>query len=299
MIRRPPRSTLFPYTTLFRSEGSQWAGISMLRPAFGAWLLKHEPWRVHATSIRRFGMGVPPVTSPAGGTAAQVQDAQAMASAMRVGDQTGVGLPQGFQFSLTGLTGSVPDALGFIKYLDQQMAGMALTQGLLLGQTETGSRALGESFLDLYLLALQGVADEIATTATSGQENMPGIVTDLVDQNWGEDEPCPAIVCTDVGESYEITAEALASLTRFGALSPDESLDDWIRKMWRMPGRTSIWQPTHMGMPAPGQPGGAFLPAGATATPFVPTSDADLTDLEPAWEPDAQPDTGPAVSPGH
>src|SRR3712207_8181720 len=24
MIRRPPRSTLFPYTTLFRSEGSWW-----------------------------------------------------------------------------------------------------------------------------------------------------------------------------------------------------------------------------------------------------------------------------------
>src|SRR2546422_5245986 len=24
MIRRPPRSTLFPYTTLFRSERSQW-----------------------------------------------------------------------------------------------------------------------------------------------------------------------------------------------------------------------------------------------------------------------------------
>src|SRR5438445_8016235 len=26
MIRRPPRSTLFPYTTLFRSVGQNWAG---------------------------------------------------------------------------------------------------------------------------------------------------------------------------------------------------------------------------------------------------------------------------------
>src|SRR3712207_9461495 len=26
MIRRPPRSTLFPYTTLFRSPGSAWNG---------------------------------------------------------------------------------------------------------------------------------------------------------------------------------------------------------------------------------------------------------------------------------
>src|SRR5260370_20459260 len=27
MIRRPPRSTLFPYTTLFRSERSAWRGL--------------------------------------------------------------------------------------------------------------------------------------------------------------------------------------------------------------------------------------------------------------------------------
>src|SRR3712207_7068939 len=33
MIRRPPRSTLFPYTTLFRSPGSSTASSSTCRPA--------------------------------------------------------------------------------------------------------------------------------------------------------------------------------------------------------------------------------------------------------------------------
>src|SRR2546430_11079975 len=28
MIRRPPRSTLFPYTTLFRSKAQQWSAFS-------------------------------------------------------------------------------------------------------------------------------------------------------------------------------------------------------------------------------------------------------------------------------
>src|SRR3712207_7636346 len=28
MIRRPPRSTLFPYTTLFRSRGGTWSTVS-------------------------------------------------------------------------------------------------------------------------------------------------------------------------------------------------------------------------------------------------------------------------------
>src|SRR5256885_9434648 len=37
MIRRPPRSTLFPYTTLFRSEENNLqAQISALRKVFGA-----------------------------------------------------------------------------------------------------------------------------------------------------------------------------------------------------------------------------------------------------------------------
>src|SRR2546427_5714852 len=31
MIRRPPRSTLFPYTTLFRSSGSRLEGVSAYR----------------------------------------------------------------------------------------------------------------------------------------------------------------------------------------------------------------------------------------------------------------------------
>src|SRR3712207_7385986 len=39
MIRRPPRSTLFPYTTLFRSEGAgsppKWGSEDYLRGLFG------------------------------------------------------------------------------------------------------------------------------------------------------------------------------------------------------------------------------------------------------------------------
>src|SRR3712207_6859799 len=31
MIRRPPRSTLFPYTTLFRSQGREWHGDAQHR----------------------------------------------------------------------------------------------------------------------------------------------------------------------------------------------------------------------------------------------------------------------------
>lgn len=229
-------------------EAANWTGRSLLRPAYGAWLLKHETWRVHATSIRRFGMGVPSVTAPPGATPSQVAEAQRLASAMRVGDRAGVGLPPGFELSLTGMTGSVPDALGFIKYLDQQMSRQALAGLMDLGDTSNGSRALGESFLDLFLLSLQSIADEIADTATTGQQGMPGIVEDLVDLNWGPDEPAPRIVVADVGSRQEVTAEALEKLMRSGALAPDPALEAYVREAWRLPERS---EPVRPPAPAP------------------------------------------------
>src|SRR3712207_7739029 len=41
MIRRPPRSTLFPYTTLFRSEGLVGVGMGQERRARGRPLEQH------------------------------------------------------------------------------------------------------------------------------------------------------------------------------------------------------------------------------------------------------------------
>src|SRR2546430_13884466 len=47
MIRRPPRSTLFPYTTLFRSRGRVGAAltpevVSRYAAAFGAWSIAKQ-----------------------------------------------------------------------------------------------------------------------------------------------------------------------------------------------------------------------------------------------------------------
>lgn len=222
-------------------EGAAWQGQSLLRPAFGPWLLKHEMWRVHATSIRRFGMGVPGVEAPPGATPQQITEAQRLASAARVGETGGMGLPAGFKFSLTGLSGSVPDALGFIRYLDEQMAGMVLAGFLTLGGTPNGTRALGESFIDLFKLATQAVADHHADTAT-------GLAVQMVDYNWGEDEPAPRLCVNDVGTRQEVTAESLQILLDSGALSADPELEAFVRKEWGLPERNT--------------PAGTYDPAG-------------------------------------
>src|SRR3989475_5830913 len=48
MIRRPPRSTLFPYTTLFRSVAALWLGAVLAAPAWAG-----QPAEQLFTSIDR------------------------------------------------------------------------------------------------------------------------------------------------------------------------------------------------------------------------------------------------------
>src|SRR2546422_9131667 len=52
MIRRPPRSTLFPYTTLFRSL---WAAL--------LWLLARRQRRVEALGVAWIGIALAPVAN--------------------------------------------------------------------------------------------------------------------------------------------------------------------------------------------------------------------------------------------
>src|SRR5947208_4724942 len=48
MIRRPPRSTLFPYTTLFRSQAAVQLGLAVLVEPEGSVEVRHRLARHHA-----------------------------------------------------------------------------------------------------------------------------------------------------------------------------------------------------------------------------------------------------------
>jgi hypothetical protein len=225
-------------------EGSAWQGRSMLRSAYGPWLLKHEMWRVLATSNRRFGMGVPTVNAPAGATGEQIEQAKLLAAAVRVGDQSGVGLPDGFTLQLQGITGSTPNTLDFIRYLDGQMAQMALASVLNLDASPNGSRALGDTFVNLLLTSLNAIANEMASVLTK-------LAVQMVDYNWGEQENAPRIVIGDVGSRPEITAEAIVALMGAGAVTPDDELEAWVRERWTLPEKPDEPEPEPVPAPEP------------------------------------------------
>jgi hypothetical protein len=248
-------------------EGAAYQGRSMLRSAYGAWLIKHEMWRVLATSSRRFGMGVPNVEAPVGATGEQIEQATLLATAARVGDQSGAGMPNGFKFNLTGITGSVPDTLAFIRYLDSQMAQMALASVLNLDASPNGSRALGDTFVNLMLTSLNAVGREMGTVLT-------GLVTQMVDYNFGEKENVPRVVIGDAGSRPEVTAEAINSLLASGALTPDPELEAWVRERFTLPEKPDDPEPTPAPAlpdpePMPGMPGQPGSMIGPEPTPVA------------------------------
>lgn len=256
-----PASQLVWY--VHEREGASWQGRSMLRSAYGPWLIKHEMWRVLATSNRRFGIGVPQVNAPQGATTEQVRQASLLASSIRGGDQSGAGLPYGFSLDIKGVTGSAPDTLAFIRYLDSQMAQMALASVLNLDASPNGSRALGDTFVNLMMLSLNAVAKDMASVLTR-------LAVRMVDYNYGEDEPAPRIVIGDVGSRPEVTAEAIVALMNAGAVTADPALEAWVRERWTLPEKEEVPEPD----PAPLPP-----------VPVPPEGSEDPTALPPPGQP--------------
>ncbi len=261
-----PASALLWYA--HNREGSNWVGTSMLRPAYPPWLIKHEMWRVMATSSRRFGMGVPVVEAPPGATAGQIAEAQRLSSAMRVGDQSGVGLPSGFIAKIVGMTGSVPDTLGFVRYLDQQIAQSVLASVLNLDASPNGSRALGETLVNLLKQSWGATARELIYPANK-------LLANVVDWNFGEDEAVPSILCTDLAKP-EVTAESLKLLMDAGAVKYDPTLEAATRETFSLPPIDETYEP-----PAP-PPAPDPAPTSDPANPANPAAPANLPDPQPA-----------------
>jgi hypothetical protein len=213
-------------------EGAAWQGQSVLRAAYRPWRLKDEALRVWVTSLRRNGIGQPVYEGAPGEV--DLSKGRELARRARVSEVSGAAVPNGAGLTFQGVRGSLPDHREFVKLQDEEIAASVVAEFLKLGSSETGSRALGEAFIEFFLHSLQAEAQHLADVATSH------VVEDLVDLNFGEDEQAPRIVVDDVGTDHRITAEAISTLLQAGALTPDDGLEDYVRRsLYRLPARTT------------------------------------------------------------
>lgn len=207
-------------------EAGNWYGRSLLRAAYKNWLLKDRLLRVQAQTIERNGMGVP--IYEAAEDEESLTAGQAIATGYRSGSTAGAALPHGAKLRLQGVEGELPDAEPAIRYHDEQIARAVLAHFLNLG-TQTGSWALGSTFADFFTLGLQTVAESLRDVAQAH------VVEDLVDWNWGPDEPAPRLVFQEIGSRQAATAQALQQLAAAGILLPDRELEESVRQSFDLP----------------------------------------------------------------
>lgn len=257
---------------IWEQEGANWLGRSMLRSIYKHWLLKDRLMRIDAVKHQRNGMGLPFATAPPGATPTQVQELQRLASSTRANDFAGAVLPSGSDIRLRGVEGSIPDTLASIRYHDEQMARRFMMMFAQLGQTETGSRALGDSFVDFFGIAQQGIAEWYCGVTNEH------VIEDWVDWNYGEDEAAP-LLTYEVAEDPSLSIADLALLVEKGLLTVDDELEAWLRESHRLPDKAPEDDPppppTQIVVPAdvtvengtPGTPSDESAPPAGTIMP--------------------------------
>jgi phage gp29-like protein len=216
----------------------------VLRSAYKNWRLKDRLLRIQAEAAERNGMGIP-VYKAAGPGEAEILAGEEIAAGARAGENTGLSLPQGADFELVGVSGNVPDILAAIRYHDEQIARSMLANVLNLGQARgTGSWALGTTLYDVLALSIEAIAENVRDTATKH------VIEDLVDVNYGPDEPAPRLVFDEIGSKNDAIIAAIATLVDAGVLKPDEDLETFIR--------TTLGLPARGGAPLPAVPKTTF-----------------------------------------
>lgn len=228
-----PVSRLVAYT--HDREGGNWLGRSLYRTAYKNWLLKDRVLRVWTQSIDRNGMGLPWYTASESND--DLDTGIGLATKARSGDNSGGGGPNGSKLELLGVQGTLPDAEAAVRYHDEAIGRSVLAHFLNLN-AQGGSYALAAIQSDTFVQSLEGTAQEIGDVVNAH------VIEDLVDVNFGPEEPAPRLVHQEIGSRHAITAEAIRALVDSGVLQSEPALQRYVRETYGIPESE----------PLPGQP---------------------------------------------
>jgi hypothetical protein len=166
----------------FQKRGGNWTGQSMLRACYGPWLLKDRAMRIGVMNLQRAGVGTPVIEAHQGASDAEIMVLNRMAENWKGGDRSGGAVPFGAKVRLVGVEGSQPDSIGFVKLMNEEMARAFLQMFMQLGQSSSGSRALGSAFIDWHKMTLEYIANWFCDIFNEH------VIEDIVEWNDGESE---------------------------------------------------------------------------------------------------------------
>jgi hypothetical protein len=233
--RGAARQVVIPAESLiifnYKQEGSDLRGRSILRCSYKHWWFKQNLEKVAAIGAERGAVGFPYANLPPGGlTTESQQELEAILAAVRTNEQASAIFPDGVEpknFSIETKIDS--NVMPQLNYHNEMISRSIMAQFLDLGTTETGARALGESFMNLFLKGLAGEAEQVRNVFQKQ------VLNTVIEFNWTLDEDrYPQLTVSGIElEDVLGLSDVLQKIKPY--LTPTEKTEKYIRKTVGLP----------------------------------------------------------------
>jgi hypothetical protein len=225
----------FLLTFSLNQEGSNYEGISMLRPCYGPWMRKDLYLKLNAIGIEKSAVGTPIVEIPPGKENSPELTNMVSALEKYVSHESGyLMFPSGWKINLNSNDYDPTKVEESIDREDRRMAKAFLANFLELGMGSSGGAyALSNDLSDFMLSGLEHVADEIASPI-----NMD-LIPSLVKINRGPRDFYPVLKHSGISDKAgQELATMLKALGDGKWLTPEDGDEDHLRKRMGLPART-------------------------------------------------------------
>lgn len=224
-----------------KQVGLNFAGVSILRPAYKHWKIKDVLYKIDAIRHERYGVGVPVISPPEGTSSIDRTSLENAARTLQSNEASYIMLPIGSDPDkvikiLTGQQGNGTNVLDSIRHHDMLMLRSVLTEFLALGETKFGSRSVSADQTGLFMLSLQGIADNIGEVFTNGHIGENGGISELVRYNFGKEAGVPRLHCAKIPErSISDIMSGIAELVKAGVITHDTAVENQVRDLVGLP----------------------------------------------------------------
>lgn len=221
----------------YQQEGANFWGIALQRAMYPHWYVKSKLYRIDAIANERNALGIPVFRLSPGFTAEDKAAAYHFVTQLAAHEATGLVEPPGDPQSglrVTGYQGNLRDVIPSIQHHNEMISRAALNTFIDLGQSAHGSRALGGTATDFFMLGLQSVADQIAQDITRTT------VRRLTALNFGDDALVPRLIAANVqARSVGAITADLAALAQQGLVVSERNIRRAIRERFALPEESS------------------------------------------------------------
>lgn len=230
-----------------RSRKDNPEGRSILRTAYRSWYFKRRIQEIEGIGIERDLAGLPVLTTPEGMDIWDKDDEdmnairaglEAMVKNIRRDSTEGLVLPFGYTFELTSTGGSRQfDTNSIIARYDTKISQTVLADFIQLGHESVGSFALSSDKTNLFSMAICAFLDIICQTFNS--QGIPALI-DINGDHFAGVTDYPRLTHGDI-EDVDLATMAtfIKDMTSIGVIIPDESLEDYVRQLGKLPKRTT------------------------------------------------------------